>query len=95
MSLPPQPLGLLLQLSGSQQQLSYMLGCVHAGRVRAGINGLSKRSARLSRQGSNACGGTPEPTHDTGKYVEIWRQQPDGKWLLAVDISNSDLPLPE
>jgi len=39
--------------------------------------------------------GTPEPTHDTGKYVEIWRKQPDGKWLLAVDISNSDLPLPE
>ena len=39
--------------------------------------------------------GTLEPTHDTGKYVEIWRKQPDGKWLLAVDISNSDLPLPE
>jgi len=39
--------------------------------------------------------GTPEPTHDAGKYVEIWRKQPDGKWLLAVDISNSDLPLPD
>ena len=39
--------------------------------------------------------GTLEPTHDTGKYVEIWRKQPDGKWLIAVDISNSDLPLPE
>jgi uncharacterized protein (TIGR02246 family) len=39
--------------------------------------------------------GTPEPTHDTGKYVEIWRKQPDGKWLIAVDISNSDLPLPD
>lgn len=39
--------------------------------------------------------GTPEPIRDTGKYVEIWRKQPDGKWLLAVDISNSDLPLPD
>jgi len=39
--------------------------------------------------------GTPEPTHDTGKYVEIRRKQPDGKWLIAVDISNSDLPLPD
>ena len=39
--------------------------------------------------------GTPEPIHDTGKYVEIWRKQPDGKWLIAVEIWNSDLPLPE
>jgi uncharacterized protein (TIGR02246 family) len=39
--------------------------------------------------------GTPEPIHDTGKFVEIWRKQPDGKWLIAVEIWNSDLPLPE
>jgi len=39
--------------------------------------------------------GTPEPTHDTGQYVEIWRKQPDDKWLIAVNIWNSDLPLPE
>ena len=39
--------------------------------------------------------GTPEPIQDTGKYVEIWRKQPDGSWLIAVDIFNSDLPLPE
>jgi uncharacterized protein (TIGR02246 family) len=39
--------------------------------------------------------GTPEPIHDTGKYVEIWRKQPDGKWLIAVQIFNSDLPLPD
>ncbi len=39
--------------------------------------------------------GTPEPIHNTGKYVEIWRKQPDGKWLIAVEIWNSDLPLPE
>jgi uncharacterized protein (TIGR02246 family) len=39
--------------------------------------------------------GTPEPIHDIGKYVEIWRKQQDGKWLLALDIWNSDLPLPE
>jgi uncharacterized protein (TIGR02246 family) len=39
--------------------------------------------------------GTLEPIHDTVKYVEIWRKQPDGKWLIAVDIFSSDLPLPE
>ena len=37
--------------------------------------------------------GTPEPIHEIGKYVEIWRKQPDGQWLIAVNIWNSDLPL--
>ncbi len=32
---------------------------------------------------------------DRGKYLEIRRRQPDGAWLLAVDIFNSDLPQPE
>jgi len=31
---------------------------------------------------------------DTGKYVELWRKQPDGKWLLAWDIFNSNKPAP-
>lgn len=31
---------------------------------------------------------------DTGKMVEIWKKQADGKWKCAVDIYNSDLPLP-
>jgi ketosteroid isomerase-like protein len=29
---------------------------------------------------------------DVGKYVEIRRRQSDGRWLLIVDIFNSDLP---
>ena len=29
---------------------------------------------------------------EIGKYVEIRRRQPDGRWLLTVDIFNSDLP---
>ncbi len=37
--------------------------------------------------------GVPEPIHDTGKFVDIWRKQPDGKWLVAVHIYNSDFPL--
>ncbi|UCC71601.1 MAG: DUF4440 domain-containing protein [Gemmatimonadota bacterium] len=39
--------------------------------------------------------GAPEPMQDTGKYVVILRRQPDDTWLVAVDIFNSDLPLPE
>lgn len=28
---------------------------------------------------------------DAGKMLEIWRRQPDGRWLLARDIWNSDI----
>lgn len=36
-------------------------------------------------------GGGGRPVTDRGKYVEIRRKQPDGRWLIAVDIWNSDL----
>lgn len=32
--------------------------------------------------------------NDSGKYVVIWQRQGDGSWKLAVDIWNSDLPMP-
>ena len=35
--------------------------------------------------------GAPGPIHDQGKYIEIRKRQPDGSWLLARDIFNSDL----
>ncbi|HKQ34784.1 MAG TPA: SgcJ/EcaC family oxidoreductase [Nitrospiraceae bacterium] len=38
-----------------------------------------------------ASSGEP-PKKDIGKYVEIRRRQADGRWLLIVDIFNSDLP---
>jgi ketosteroid isomerase-like protein len=31
----------------------------------------------------------------TGKWLAVWRKQPDGSWLLAVDAWNNDHPLPE
>jgi uncharacterized protein (TIGR02246 family) len=33
-----------------------------------------------------------KPVMDHGKYVEIWRKQPDGSWKCAVDTFNSDVP---
>jgi ketosteroid isomerase-like protein len=36
--------------------------------------------------------GAPGPVKDSGKFVEVLRRQPDGKWLIAVDMFNSDLP---
>jgi ketosteroid isomerase-like protein len=35
------------------------------------------------------------PVQDKGKYIEIWKRQPDGLWKVAFDIFNTDLPLPE
>jgi ketosteroid isomerase-like protein len=31
---------------------------------------------------------------DTGKIVEIWKKQADGKWKCIVDMYNSDTPVP-
>jgi ketosteroid isomerase-like protein len=43
--------------------------------------------------------GAPSPVQDRGKFVEIRRKQSDGRWLIAVDIFNSDVvpmpPMPE
>jgi uncharacterized protein (TIGR02246 family) len=36
--------------------------------------------------------GAPGPIKDSGKFVQIYLKQPDGSWLIAVDIFNSDLP---
>ncbi len=31
---------------------------------------------------------------DRGKYVTVWKKQPDGAWKAHIDIYNSDLPAP-
>ena len=37
---------------------------------------------------------TGKPETDRGKYVTVWKKQPDGSWKAAADIFNSDLPAP-
>ncbi len=37
----------------------------------------------------------PKAKPDRGKFVEIWKKQPDGKWKVIVDAFNTDLPAPE
>ena len=32
------------------------------------------------------------PVNDRGKYLEVWKKQPDGSWKCGADIWNSDLP---
>jgi ketosteroid isomerase-like protein len=33
------------------------------------------------------------PVTDRGKYVTVWKKQPDGSWKAVADIWNSDLPV--
>jgi len=35
-----------------------------------------------------------KPVTDRGKYVTLWKKQPDDTWKVLADIFNSDLPLP-
>jgi uncharacterized protein (TIGR02246 family) len=35
-----------------------------------------------------------KPLTDQGKYVAVYRKEPDGKWKVVADIGNSDLPPP-
>ncbi len=36
-----------------------------------------------------------KPATEPGKWVSIWKKQPDGKWRIAVDIYNTDVPPPD
>ena len=35
-----------------------------------------------------------KPSPETGKLIEVWKKQSDGKWKCIADTFNSDLPLP-
>jgi uncharacterized protein (TIGR02246 family) len=35
-----------------------------------------------------------EPQKDLGKYIEVWTREPDGSWVIADDVFNSNLPAP-
>lgn len=37
--------------------------------------------------------GPDGPIEDSGNMLEVWRRQPDGRWLLARDLWNSDVPV--
>ena len=37
---------------------------------------------------------TGKPIHDRGKYLEVWKRQPDGNWKCGADMWNSDLAGP-
>jgi ketosteroid isomerase-like protein len=34
-----------------------------------------------------------KPIFDKGKFMEVWKKQPDGRWKTVADTYNSDLPV--
>ena len=60
-----------------------------------GRDGLAYARVTYSYSGTLTAEGMSEVVTDSGRGVWLLRKQPDGSWLLAVDIWNSDLPLPE
>ena len=66
--------------------------------------GWKATKAEVARSGDLACligtyeltlnDASGKPVNERGKYVEVWKKQADGKWKVAADIFNSDLPLP-
>jgi uncharacterized protein (TIGR02246 family) len=74
-------------LLGPNTALSWKVSKVEV--AKSGELGYLYRTYSLSIQGPK---GGP-PIHDTGKLVEIWKKQADGKWKCIVDTYNSDLPI--
>jgi uncharacterized protein (TIGR02246 family) len=33
-----------------------------------------------------------KPVTDKGKYITVWKKQPDGSWKIYRDIANTDIP---
>jgi ketosteroid isomerase-like protein len=44
---------------------------------------------------SYSAGAAEIPTTSRGKYLNIWRKQADGSWLITINTWNDDAPPPE
>ncbi len=58
--------------------------------AQSGELGYIYGSYKLTIEASGGSG----PLNDTGKFVEVWEKQSNGKWKCIVDTYNSDLPVP-
>jgi ketosteroid isomerase-like protein len=55
----------------------------------SGILGYTEGAISLRTTGRDS-----KPLSDNGKYLRVWKKQPDGSWKAIEDIFNSDLPAP-
>ncbi|UCC85246.1 MAG: DUF4440 domain-containing protein [Gemmatimonadota bacterium] len=60
-----------------------------------GRDGFAYGRSTYSYSGTVTAEGMSVPVMDSGKGMVVLREQADGSWLIAVNIWNSDLPLPE
>lgn len=44
---------------------------------------------------SRMMGENGELVTEPGKWLSVWRRQPDGQWLIVVDTYNTDIPPPD
>jgi ketosteroid isomerase-like protein len=58
-----------------------------------GRGDLAYARGHYTLEGRPKAAGVP-PLHDEGKFVEVLRRQSDGTWRYAVDMYNSNLPIP-
>ena len=58
-----------------------------AGVARSGELGYTSGTYTMRFTGSSG-----KRVSDKGKYLMVWKKQPDGEWKVLFDISNSDLP---
>jgi uncharacterized protein (TIGR02246 family) len=73
-------------LLGSDSSLSWQANKVEVSRSGdlAYVQGVYQMTSKDARG---------KPTSDTGKFVEVWKKQADGKWKTVADIFNSDMPV--
>lgn len=81
-------------VQGRSALRSWMAGFPNVSRFSLTIDEIDGRADLAYVRGSYAMTlhpeGAPGPIDDRGKYIEIRKRQPDGSWLLAADIFNSD-----
>ena len=69
------------------------------GVIKAGVRSVKLQTLDLDEKGDTVIEtgtstviamGERGPVTSTGKYLVVWKRQPDGTWKYAVDIFNSD-----
>jgi uncharacterized protein (TIGR02246 family) len=72
------------------------------GLMDSGLSSIRLETTRIASDGALAYGrgrytlslapAAAAPVEDVGKYVVVYRRQPDGSWRAVADIFNSDRP---
>lgn len=68
-----------------QPGLAFSGGPAHIEAARSGDIAYERGTFRLTVNGADG-----KPVTSVGKYVVVWKKQPDGKWKAYADIFNAD-----